>query len=223
MGDGMDSHWSDWSAVGEFHAPPRFEAVAVTWKPPEQSRPSLFYRSTARLNILVWKVPLPRRVLVRLSHSIYRAPPMPPHVTVGVIYALQDANVRCWVTGGWGVDALIGRPSRKHRDLDLVVDEHDLQRAIDRLGELGYSEWYRAEDEALMGTRIVLQDSDLAGLVIDLHPVGLPDERLTFATGTLDGRSVPCMSLQWQLSAHEGYRTRGHDRSDFALLRALER
>jgi lincosamide nucleotidyltransferase A/C/D/E len=174
------------------------------------------------MNILVWKAPLPRRVLVRLSHSIYRAPPMPPHIAVGILEALQAGKVRCWVTGGWGVDALIGRPSRKHRDLDLVVDERDLQAAIDRLGGLGYSEWYRSVEEELMGSRIVLQDSDLAGLVIDLHPVALPDDRLTFATGTLDGRTVPCMSLQWQLSAHEGYRSRGHDRSDFALLRALE-
>lgn len=35
--------------------------------------------------------------------------------------ALSDAGVSCWVVGGWGVDALLGRQSRPHKDLDVLV------------------------------------------------------------------------------------------------------
>jgi hypothetical protein len=40
---------------------------------------------------------------------------------------LSRAGCRTWVGGGWGVDALAGRQTRPHRDLDLAVDaDHEL-------------------------------------------------------------------------------------------------
>ena len=42
-----------------------------------------------------------------------------------VLDALDQARVRHWVGGGWGVAALTGRQTRAHRDLDLA--------ALDRL------------------------------------------------------------------------------------------
>ena len=45
------------------------------------------------------------------------------------LYELLDQNgVRCWVMGGWGVDALLGRVTREHKDLDLLVLISDLPR-----------------------------------------------------------------------------------------------
>lgn len=38
-----------------------------------------------------------------------------------VLDLLSDADVETWVSGGWGVDALVGRQTRTHRDLDLLV------------------------------------------------------------------------------------------------------
>jgi lincosamide nucleotidyltransferase A/C/D/E len=43
-----------------------------------------------------------------------------------VLDVLDGASCRVWVGGGWGVDALDGRQTRTHRDLDLAVDaEHE--------------------------------------------------------------------------------------------------
>jgi lincosamide nucleotidyltransferase A/C/D/E len=41
---------------------------------------------------------------------------------LGVLADLAEAGCAVWVAGGWGVDALIGRQTRLHRDLDLSLD-----------------------------------------------------------------------------------------------------
>ena len=38
----------------------------------------------------------------------------------------EAADVRAWVEGGWGVDALMGRQTRDHDDVDLAVDERTI-------------------------------------------------------------------------------------------------
>jgi Aminoglycoside-2''-adenylyltransferase len=57
---------------------------------------------------------------------------------IRVLDALDEAGVRHWVGGGWGVDALAGRQTRAHRDLDLNIDAADLDRGLAALGLLGY-------------------------------------------------------------------------------------
>jgi hypothetical protein len=39
---------------------------------------------------------------------------------VDVLERLDRAGVPVWLDGGWGVDALVGRQTRPHRDLDLA-------------------------------------------------------------------------------------------------------
>jgi lincosamide nucleotidyltransferase A/C/D/E len=41
---------------------------------------------------------------------------------LGVLADLTEAGCSVWVAGGWGVDALVGRQTRSHRDLDLALD-----------------------------------------------------------------------------------------------------
>ena len=38
-----------------------------------------------------------------------------------ILDTLRSAGVTATVDGGWGVDALVGRETRPHEDLDLVV------------------------------------------------------------------------------------------------------
>jgi 2'-5' RNA ligase len=183
--------------------------------------PALPYRVTGVLNRLLWRAPLPRRILVRLSTMLYRNPPMLAETVLRVVDELEAAGVECWVSGGWGVDALAGRLTRTHRDLDLIVDARDMGRALDALGGLGYREWYRVDSDAPLFSRVVVHDHELAGRAVDLHPFELPDERVRFATGTIAGRRVGCLSLMSQLAAHSKYKKRWYDRADLSLLRRL--
>lgn len=185
-------------------------------------KPPLIYLVTARLNQLVWKIPLPHRVLARLSALVYRNPPMSGELALSIIDALQAADVRCWINGGWGVDALAEKNTRVHRDLDLVIDDRDRRRAVEALRDLGYSEWYRVDSSVPLFSRIVFHDHELAGHVVDLHPLEFSNEHVVeFTEGAIDGRPVPCLSLESQAETHANYRKRWRDRADLAVLRKL--
>jgi lincosamide nucleotidyltransferase A/C/D/E len=51
---------------------------------------------------------------------------------------LERHGIRCWVTGGWGIDALLGRQTRPHKDLDIFMLRGDLNRLEQLLGDRGY-------------------------------------------------------------------------------------
>jgi lincosamide nucleotidyltransferase A/C/D/E len=137
-----------------------------------------------------------------------------------------------WVVGGWGVDALLGRCTREHKDLDvlLVVSQH--ARAWRLLHDHEYLLAYRwgenvdAPGDLLPGdllpgevhpTAYVLEDQSGRQVDVhalddrwpDLHPLWSTDRKfipgVLDAQGTIDGVRVRCMSAQMQLVAHEGY------------------
>ena len=148
-----------------------------------------------------------------------------------VIDRLEADGVGVWLDGGWGIDALVGRQTRPHRDLDLVVAEHDLPRAQGSLADLGFA--HDRDVEPGLPARLVLVAPD--GRRVDLHPVvfddrgngwqplgggayGLyPAEGLT-ATGQVGGRSVRCLTAELQLRHHLGYPPDEDDRHDLKLL-----
>ena len=41
-----------------------------------------------------------------------------------------DAEIKVFLDGGWGVDALLGYPSRVHNDIDIFVEKKDYQNFI---------------------------------------------------------------------------------------------
>ena len=55
-----------------------------------------------------------------------------------IVGTLEAAGVDVWLDGGWGVDALLGRETRAHDDLDLVAELRDSDRIVEVLGGLGY-------------------------------------------------------------------------------------
>ncbi len=149
---------------------------------------------------------------------------------LAVTGALGDAGVRFWLGGGWGVDALVGRQTRPHRDLDLAVDATDLDQAVALLDGLGYqpeTDWLPVRLElAAPGERWV----DLHPVVFDVRGEGRQAglDGTTFAypaadlvTGRLDGHPLPCLSAGRQRVFHTGYLPRPQDLHDLALLAGL--
>ena len=35
---------------------------------------------------------------------------------------LAQNNIKIWLDGGWGVDALLGQQTRLHSDLDIIIE-----------------------------------------------------------------------------------------------------
>jgi lincosamide nucleotidyltransferase A/C/D/E len=150
---------------------------------------------------------------------------------VEVCAGLTDAGVRYWLAGGWGVDALIGRQTRAHRDLDLLVDARDEPLALEVLGHLGYAvetDWRPVRVELVrpgsgwVDVHPVVFDA--AGNGVQAGPEGTefhyPAE--IFTTGRVGGIVVGCVSATAQRTAHEGYAPRPQDEHDLAVLEGLD-
>ncbi|MCW3842968.1 GNAT family N-acetyltransferase [Micromonospora yasonensis] len=149
---------------------------------------------------------------------------------LSVLDALAAIGCPAWLSGGWGVDALVGEQTRPHRDLDLAVPAEHEAAALRALAQLGYvveTDWrpVRVEVVAAGRGRVDLHPLtfDEAG---DGHQAGLdgssfrwPRDCLT--TGTIAGRPVDCISVTQQLLFHGGYEPRDVDRADLALLHRL--
>ena len=56
-----------------------------------------------------------------------------------ILAELSGAGVLARLVGGCGVDALVGRQTREHRDLDLVVAAQQLDRALAALSRPAWS------------------------------------------------------------------------------------
>jgi len=147
-----------------------------------------------------------------------------------VLDALDAAGCRAWVLGGWGVDALVGRQTRPHRDLDLAVEAAAESAALAALAAIGYAietDWRPVRVEvAAPGDRWV----DLHPVAFDEHGDGVQaglDETVyrypagCFVPGRIGGRTVGCAAVDLQLRGHSGYELREVDRHDLALLRGL--
>jgi len=146
-----------------------------------------------------------------------------------VLSALRAAGATAWVDGGWGVDALLGRTTREHSDLDLVVlmPELDVVRAA--LADIGFGTVLRDWLPAALAL------ADLMGSEVDLHPVTpdglggghqeLPDgDRFYYprpVAGQIDGVVVDCVDAATQVLAHQGYTPSAKDLADLRLLKSL--
>lgn len=156
---------------------------------------------------------------------------------LNVVDALEAEAVPFCLAGGWGVDALVGRQSRSHDDLDVVIDnyEQDLQRAVDALSPLGFKLVASFERSAWMPKNSVLEDD--TGRRVDLDslnwqilarefgPPGADEsarkafEHHVFTEGTVGGRRVPCLSADVQLLYHTHFELTLPHRHDVNLLR----
>lgn len=137
------------------------------------------------------------------------------------------------VDGGWAVDAVLGRQTRNHGDLDLCLDKDHVDGAIHLLGERGY-----AVTEEGRPTRIELRSRGGLGRQVDIHPLlfdpdgnGIQDrgEGSSFiypaaglaGAGIIGGHQVRCLTPELQLACHRGYEPDEADYDDVLALAAL--
>jgi lincosamide nucleotidyltransferase A/C/D/E len=157
---------------------------------------------------------------------------MEPSDVVFVVEELALADVPVVVDGGWGVDALVGRKTRDHDDLDLAIDRSLVGRAVEVLSGSGFA----LDRDARPGlpARVVLRDEN--GRRVDFHPLVFDadgngwqqlDERAwglypagdIGATGRIGEREVRCISAELQLRHHLGYDLGETDMHDLTVLR----
>jgi lincosamide nucleotidyltransferase A/C/D/E len=146
--------------------------------------------------------------------------PVSGSLVLAVLHALSGVGVEGSLAGGWGVDALLGRRTRRHHDVDVLVDtaEPDLRdRCTQALQGLGFRLTRTMTSIEPMPVVWIFRDHGRRH--VELLPVDKkqwpPD---AFTSGTVNGERVSCISAPIQLSLRRGYRTRAHDRKDVRQL-----
>jgi lincosamide nucleotidyltransferase A/C/D/E len=164
---------------------------------------------------------------------------------VRIIERLSAGRIQVWVCGGWGIDALLGRVTRPHKDLDILVQLDDTARAREMFERDGYSlkelwsENLRTADSRGIQTDTGFVLEDEAGCQIDLHAISLHSDGdatpaydggdigpgMTFSAedlsgeGTTAGVPVRCLSVEMQFRGHTGYELPERQIPDLELLR----
>lgn len=143
---------------------------------------------------------------------------------------LEDHRVQVWLNGGWGVDALLGRQTREHDDLDITISAADSQTYTDAMAELGFTT-FRIDNVF----NWVLVDGP--GRLVDVHLVDFSETRrdssgidiygsagLPFEVGSLEGsgqilgRKVKCETADFQVRGHTRYTPDEQDYKDVLAL-----
>jgi lincosamide nucleotidyltransferase A/C/D/E len=57
---------------------------------------------------------------------------------LSVLRLADRAGARLWIDGGWGVDALLGRQTREHGDLDVAIEARHLRVFLAALSGHGF-------------------------------------------------------------------------------------
>jgi lincosamide nucleotidyltransferase A/C/D/E len=137
---------------------------------------------------------------------------MTPAALVELIQLFESAEIEVWLEGGWGVDALLGRQTRPHKDLDIIVRVSDLPKLREIMIERGFS-----IREGGTPSNFVLADD--TGREVDVHAVHFDRDgngvyrmpnghdwvfpALGFTgRGTVDGLSVRCLTPEIQVYCH---------------------
>lgn len=145
--------------------------------------------------------------------------------TVSAIYAyLVERGVRIWIDGGWCVDALLGKQTREHPDLDVALDREDEEKFIEHMGVLGYA---KRRDDNDTDWHYVLVDGQGRGVDVHVfaydesgrHVYGIayPHGSLT-GKGTIDGHVVDCVAPEFMFAFKTAYTPGEKDLRDVRAL-----
>lgn len=143
---------------------------------------------------------------------------------------LDSLKMRYWIDGGWGVDILIGKQNREHRDIDVDFDSEYTDALLDALETKGFeitTDWRPC--------RIELKHSELG--YVDIHPFLINSDNSArqadpeggwfdfgadcFTSAVFEGRRIPCISAKAQKLFHSGYEMREVDKVDMENLESF--
>jgi len=145
-----------------------------------------------------------------------------------IVTAIEQVGINVWLDGGWAIDALVGKQTRQHEDLDVVVALNKVETIKQVLEQKGFR---ATEDE--LPTRLAMKDTK--GRNVDFHTVTfdgkdsgiqeLQDGRSYryppegfIGRGEIGGQGVKCLTVEVQAACHYGYQPDDKDRHDMQVL-----
>jgi lincosamide nucleotidyltransferase A/C/D/E len=143
---------------------------------------------------------------------------------LNVYNLLRDAGITIWIDGGWCVDALLGRQSRDHTDLDIAVSRKHADRLKQLLGSEGYCEKVGSDSSAWNYILVNEVDGQIDVHVFDfdehgnnIYGIEYPKASLS-GKGTINGQEVDCIAAEWMFKFKTAYKPKQKDLQDVTAL-----
>jgi lincosamide nucleotidyltransferase A/C/D/E len=149
---------------------------------------------------------------------------MNAHDVVELLWLFEQNGIEVFVDGGWGVDALLGKQTRLHEDLDIALEHKHVATLRMLLEARGYKDVLRDDTR---DCNFVLGDDQ--GHEVDIHSytfdaegnnifgVKYPFDSLT-GVGMINNYPVKCISPEWMVKFHTGYALDENDYHDVLAL-----
>ena len=150
---------------------------------------------------------------------------MNEHDAVEILKSAEQLDIEVWLDGGWGVDALLGKQTRPHNDIDIFIEKRNAADYTNWLTANGYSEvlmdyateshsvWRDADDRII---DLHLFEFGEAG-IISFEGEAYPSEVID-GKGIIGGLAVRCLTAEAQVMFHQGYELTDKDFHDVRLL-----
>jgi lincosamide nucleotidyltransferase A/C/D/E len=156
-------------------------------------------------------------------------PEMSSSDLIELLHLIDEASIDVWLDGGWGVDALLGRQTRRHKDADIILRVSDVPKLREILGRRRF-----VVKDGTPPNSFVLSNG--LGLEVDVHAVVFDDDgngvyRMQngedwiypaegfSGRGSVESKSANCLSPTTQVLCHaHGYTPTDKDFRDMELL-----
>jgi len=144
---------------------------------------------------------------------------------VNLLKKAKHIGVDVWIEGSWGVNALVGRQTRPHNDIDIFIQKKDTEAFIEMLRSNGYREtkmefttddhtvWSEAHDSTVDLHLFELAEAGTLCFENEIYPPDIFDGK-----GTIGEITVRCLTAEAQLLYHQGYEHDEKDIHDVLLL-----
>ncbi|MDZ8066036.1 MAG: nucleotidyltransferase family protein [Nostoc sp. DedQUE08] len=151
-------------------------------------------------------------------------PEMTAQEVIKIVQLFEENAIEVYIDGGWGVDALLGKQTRTHTDLDIAVQHKDVAQIRVLLETRGYQD--RLCDDTRDYNFVLVNHQ---GNEIDIHSytfdstgnhvygIEYPYDSLS-GHGLIAGYPVRCISPKWMVRFHTGY---AFDENDYRDVKAL--
>ena len=160
-------------------------------------------------------------------------------VIAEAVAGLEERQLSCWLAGGWAVDFLIGRVTREHRDVDIVIWAADASAATDALRDAGFNLQQARAPELIHfernGVPVTLSfvEREADGTLVTpgkWRDWPWPPDSLSAPLGRIGSLTIPIVSLASQLETKSNYAAHIHgaplrpqDEVDLLLLYAFRK
>jgi len=149
---------------------------------------------------------------------------------LAIVDLAEELELTLFISGGWGVDVLVGRQTRTHHDLDVSLPAGHAVRLEADLAEQGFEmvvDWspgrraWRHGDGREVDVHPLESDTDGTFRLVTMngHEYVMPPG--SYVTRSFGGRVVRCLSAEKQLEYHQGYEPSETDLHDLRLLAEL--